>query len=668
MPVPSITNLIPNETVHQRLLLIYGTAGVGPGDSSLHVRNISTTYPAQSFRCTDSHWKALVPLDPGKNRLVLEHSVGGTTEIDVVYMPLLQNPPLVLAVLVAKDSPMVFDVPDSGENLPFEYEMIRKFRLAAFGIQDMWQAFTAEQMWRHGFGRRTFRLDEAWMPDTLSNKDNETLRTTARVHVVRTNLSVAELRDLELAQQKATQTGDNLMPTPTQAPAEAPRPYEDTSASTSRNLFSIFVDALTGPPFDQQCYVAGLILDSTWDPDHNAILGHAALGGGQGHIRLGIFGSHLVHAWPSSLEDVDRCLLDVTPNDITRTANDNGETDVAYKSFCMGSGAFLHEVGHAFGLNHSPSGLMSRGFNHFNRTFMPVENTARGQVRPITVDLEEGSHWHRIDTVRLRHHPCFRHLNDDTSVQREVGGPCLYRINNYIIARSPTGIILVEWEVEGLGVVSWCDFTHGELVDTFEYAIPCDEAVLKSFKGSGQRKISLSVTSTNQQSARIDDVESFCQDACLQIEGFGTVFKSKTVGDGNSGGSEHDFTICFNKGHDLSSIVFYSGEHYLSGLDCMFSDGTRERIGQHDGNRSEMRFNKRAALKRLIVRAGWWIDGCEMVFLGADGEEVGSGWQGGSGGNGPFRLEPPARCRIVGIFGTTGHHIDRLGIIYQCDD
>ncbi|KNC98106.1 uncharacterized protein SPPG_06515 [Spizellomyces punctatus DAOM BR117] len=636
MPAPSITNLLPNETVHQRLLLIYGTAGVGLGDSSLNVRNISTTYPAQSFRCTDSHWKALVPLDPGKNRLVLEHSLGGKTEIDVVYIPLLQNPPLVLAVLVAKDSPMVFDIPDGGERLPFEYDVIRKFRLAAY----MWQAFTAEQMWRHGFGRRTFRLDETWLPDTLSNKDNETLRTTARVHVVRTDLSVAELRDIELAQQKATQTADNVVPTPTQAP---------------------------GPPFDQQCYVAGLILDSTWDPDRRAILGHAALGGGQGHMRLGIFGSHLIHAWPSSLEDIDRCLLDVTPNDIRRTANDNGETDVAYKSFCIGSGAFLHEVGHAFGLIHSPSGLMRRGFNHFNRTFMPVENTARGQVRPITVDLEDGSHWHRIDTVRLRYHPCFRHLNDDTSVQRELGGPCFYPINNHIIARSPTGIILVEWEVEGLGVVSWRDFTHGDLVEPFEYAISCDEAVLKSFNGSSQRKISLSVTSTNQQSARIDDVESFRQNASLHIEGFGTVFKSQTVGHGNSGGTNHDFTIWFNKGHDLSSIVFYSGEHYLSGLDCMFSDGSRERIGRHDRNRSEMLFNKRAILKHLIVRAGWWVDGCEMVFLGADGEEMCSGWQGGSGGNGPFRLEPPARCRIVGIFGNTGHHIDRLGIIYQCD-
>lgn len=45
-----------------------------------------------------------------------------------------------------------------------------------------------------------------------------------------------------------------------------------------------------GAPFDKQCYVAGLILDTHWDQQSNAILGHAALGGGGGNIRLGMFG------------------------------------------------------------------------------------------------------------------------------------------------------------------------------------------------------------------------------------------------------------------------------------------------------------------------------------------------------------------------------------------
>ncbi|RJE16851.1 zinc metalloproteinase, partial [Aspergillus sclerotialis] len=67
----------------------------------------------------------------------------------------------------------------------------------------LWQAFTGEQMFRNNFGRRCFRFEEEWQTGTLSRRDaaNGQMRNEAKIHIVRTDKTVAELRDLDIAQQ-----------------------------------------------------------------------------------------------------------------------------------------------------------------------------------------------------------------------------------------------------------------------------------------------------------------------------------------------------------------------------------------------------------------------------------------------------------------------------------
>ncbi|CAG8750270.1 888_t:CDS:2, partial [Racocetra fulgida] len=182
-----------------------------------------------------------------------------------------------------------------------------KFRCAAY----LWQAFTAEQMYH-----------------TLSNQESS-LRQTAKIHIVRTQYTLKELLDPERAQQY--------------------HPPPGTPSTTKKDFYSIFMDALNeyGAPFDKQCYVAGLILDSHWDPKMKLIRGHAALGGGNSVIRLGIFGSHTTHAWPRFLEEVVDCFQDETQTDENILANDNDES----------------------------------GFNNLNRTFTVKEPN---NIQPIT--------------------------------------------------------------------------------------------------------------------------------------------------------------------------------------------------------------------------------------------------------------------------------------------
>lgn len=186
-------------------------------------------------------------------------------------MPPLATPPLQLVILLGKDSPGTFDaVPARIEKEGNGLETaIRKFRMAAY----LWQAFTAEQMFRNKLGRRVFRMEEEWVTGTSNYRDRETgtMRSEAKIHVVRCSKTVAELRDPDLAQQNPT-------------------------AKRSGDLFSIASEAVRDyfqPLPGQKQYVSVLLLDAHWDKQARLITGHAALGGGGGEVQLAIFGSQV---------------------------------------------------------------------------------------------------------------------------------------------------------------------------------------------------------------------------------------------------------------------------------------------------------------------------------------------------------------------------------------
>ncbi|KKF96769.1 putative zinc metalloproteinase [Ceratocystis platani] len=115
-------------------------------------------------------------------------------------------PPVQLAILLASDSPETFDCPPErvkreGNDLEVA---IRKFRMSAY----LWQAFTAEQMLRNKLGRRVFRFDEEWTSGSASSQDREqgTMRSEARIHIIRSDKTTAEIRDLNIAQQHGPAT------------------------------------------------------------------------------------------------------------------------------------------------------------------------------------------------------------------------------------------------------------------------------------------------------------------------------------------------------------------------------------------------------------------------------------------------------------------------------
>jgi hypothetical protein len=94
---------------------------------------------------------------------------------------------------------------------------------------------------------------------------------------------------------------------------------------------------------------AVLILDTRWDPIKQDAELHTALGG-QGNPRLGVFGSHLTHAWPENIDQLISRLTDTRTINFNELANDDSPTKL--RALNTGFGAYLHELGHALGLGN----------------------------------------------------------------------------------------------------------------------------------------------------------------------------------------------------------------------------------------------------------------------------------------------------------------------------
>ncbi|GBB83528.1 hypothetical protein RclHR1_10220012 [Rhizophagus clarus] len=643
---PVIVNVENGELVHQRILLIYGRAGPQDMDfeSKITVEHHENNFPSTTWQVFNSHFKCLIHLDSGLNNIkfILDtkpfssDSIPLTTTFQVYYSPLLQNPPLNLAILVAKDSKEIIDAPEekekSGEN---KLESVKaKLRCAAY----LWQAFTAEQMSRNEFGRRVFRLDEEWTEDTISNQ-NPGLRQTARIHIIRSSYTLKQILDPDIAQQNPNRVDGK------------------------KDLYSIFMDSLQeyGAPFDKQCYVAGLILDTHYDtsPNMGFVRGHAALGGGWGNIRLGIFGSHLTHAWPRHLEEVVSCFQDNTITDETRLSNDSGESGTWWRCCNIGIGAFLHEVGHCLTAPHSPSGIMSRGFNYLNRTFTVKEPN---NPLPMTPSEEEGAHWYRSDVVRFRFHPCFRlPLEPPAKIDLKDVGADFWILNDFLLVKCLAGISLIEFYIRN-NIVGYLDYSNDENNNQIEIRLKIDE-IIKNY-GDNNNIIKINVVSKNQNDTFLENLQKFSKESKIILPIYGKAFKSNYLGKIDE--SLTEVKVLFKKFTENKSITLkrmvIKYENIINSITFYWSDNTNLCIGRDRGGvKREFLFEAEEKIVELKVNSGWYIDGFEIkTNLGRRSE-----WFGGHGGSKHVLEVPDNEYEMIGLYGTGNYYVNTLGIIYN---
>lgn len=513
------------------------------------------------------------------------------------YLPLNSSPPLQLVILVGRDSPCIFDavpqrVQQEGNDLSIA---IRKYRMAAH----LWQAFTAEQMYRNNFGRRCFRFDEEWQTGTLSIRDWESgrMRNEAKIHIVRTDRTTAELQNLQYAQQyKAAAKKDELF---------------SIASDAIRKYFNI-------RPGQKQ-YVAVLLLDAHWDPDVGTIRGHAAVGGGGDDLALAIFGSHLLQSYPSCIEEVVPAFMDCTRTDTRFVANDCNDAGSSWEAANIGIGAHLHEVGHLFGCPHQEHGVMLRDYVRLNRTFLIREPySTRTKEQGLRVcRIEDECSWHRLDTLRFRHHPCFRLPSDeppftsDDSIQYFPVG------QGKILFSAASGISCVEIRMDQEDLCHyWNEYLDRDNRNgTMPRQIVLVESELRAKLPEDKKKakLRLDVFAGSSRSLTIPDIselftkayiinlppvrqtakkdEGITMSALNNVVGLGRSFetrqgfKSKKLGLSQLKGSQPQEVILDSSTVQtklLTSVKVYSGLA-LDGMEFCYEDGHSQLFGKRGG-------------------------------------------------------------------------------------
>lgn len=602
--------------VHQQVLLVFGQIGDSPHrplDGSVIVNHHQGQFPSTAWPVNDSYFKALVHLEPGWNRIRLDFtspkvSSGNTSIpthasfININYLPLTHSPPLQLAIILGRDSEGTYNAPPErmqteGNGLDLA---IKKFRMAAY----LWQAFTGEQMKRYGFGRRCFRFEDAWEPGTLSFQDWATkpFRTQAKVHVIRSNKTVAEIRDLERAQQyhPGTKKGELF----------------GIAAEAIKNYFQVTPG--------QKLYVSAMFLDSHWDTKEKVIRGHAALGGGDGDLQLGIFGSQALHSYPSSIEEVHQAFQDCHRTDTRFVANDCNESGSNWEAANIGIGAHLHETGHLFGCPHQESGIMLRDYVTFNRTFVcrePYSTRTKSPGQRLILPEDE-CRWHRLDVLRFRFHPCFRipidnaNINEDDSVQvwtvdSAQGG---------VVATSKSGIAWVELYLEGDDVCRyWNEWPETD--NQYPRQVVLDEAMLRGLlpKERQKSRLKIEVFSAGGGKHVVEDFGRLANQkiARVKIPDGRWGYRGSKLGYSQMEGSQPCEIILQSAHISTKLLLCIKVWHGLAvdGLEFVYEDSTSQLFGKRGGSPTDFALDTRKGehLLGFALRAGLWIDGLQIL-------------------------------------------------------
>lgn len=472
---------------------------------------------------------------------------------------------------MGKDSDGTFDaVPEriqrEGNGLD---TAIRKYRMAAY----LWQAFTGEQMFRSNFGRRCFRFEEEWQTGTLSRRDaaNGQMRNEAKVHVVRTEQTVAELRDLDIAQQ------------------HGPATKKDELFKIAKTAVQKHFQLRPG----QKQYVSVMLLDSHWDNESQVIRGHAALGSSGDDLKMAIFGSHSVQSYPSCLEEVTEAFCDCTRTDAHYVANDCGEAGSNWEAANIGIGAHLHEVGHLFGCPHQESGIMLRDYVRLNRSFMtrePFSTRTKTQGPKLCLPQDECV-WHRLDALRFRFHPCFR-LPADAPITSDNSVQAWPVENGKILFTAPSGIAFLELYAEGDDVCR--NFTEYLNCEASSNGLPKQITVTENelrqrlfgTEKEKKKKMRLRVFSGGLGSYAVDDVSSLKSKLSLvKLPKSKSGFKSGMLGFSQMEGSEPEQLLldcAFISTKLLTSVKVYHGLA-LDGLEFFYEDATSQLFGKRGG-------------------------------------------------------------------------------------
>ncbi|KAI1117764.1 metallopeptidase [Nemania sp. NC0429] len=654
---PQLTNIRDRSTVYQKVLLVTGVIGQDPHpqiDGTVYVRRPDMAFPPTVWPVSGARFKALIYLFPGPNTVCFEYQKPGTTVAHrlsiLLYMFDPKNaPPLQLSILVAKDSPHAAidcaPAPNSEEVNGLEMA-VRKFRTAAY----LWQSFTAEQMEKHGLGRRTFRFDEEWTNASSHPRDfyEHTMRSEARVHVIRLDKTVAEIRDLECAQQNTD--------------ARKKSELVDVVAAALRDYFRI-------TPGQKQ-YVAALVLDLQPEMKENMVTEHSAFGGQAGDgLNLAMFGSHCLQYYPSTICEVVRAFTDCSPTGHKIVANERDVVGSSWEAAAYGIGAHLHEVGHLLGSPLQATGVMARDFVTLNRAFMIREAfSTRTKSKGGPIDPKDEPTWHRLDLLRYRFHPLFRNTTDKIPYpDGTVHGWTVEK--DKLLVTASSGLLCAEIFAEGDEFCStWIEYPRD--VHMLRRATLVEAELRDRLPEDKRRsKMKIIVRSMAGGELVIDDLHQLCTKSSLKLTSgplSKLAYRSTKVGSSQLKDSEPQEVVFSNAvasiNRILTSVTVYHG-NAVDGLEFHYDDGSSQLFGKRGGTAGGDRFIMDVRNAEVIigfaVRAGSWIDAIQIITSMSRKSNLYGNTDGGS----LHTLLVPNGFKICGVSGSCADWLDSFSLL-----
>ncbi|KAF3352182.1 Ubiquitin-conjugating enzyme E2 35 [Verticillium dahliae VDG1] len=656
---PRIVNAPNNAHVYQKFFCVYGTIG----DPSQHtIEGVVTVtreddqFPPTEWKVCDSHWKAVIYLQPGPNRLRFDFSSpklsnsSNSNRLHSTYLTINMTPPynapLQLAVLLAKDSPETFDsvparIAVEGNGLD---AAVRKYRMAAY----LWHAFTGEQMVRQKMGPRSFGFEEEWTGSTSHQQDRMQgkMRREARVHIIRSEKTVAELRELQSAQQT-------------------------TEGANENGLFHVAAEAVNDyfkPLPGQKQYVSVLLLDAHWDKAAGAVTGHVAHGGSVGDLNLAVFGSQFLQSYPSSLDEVGDSFLDCTRLDADAVSSEAGSS---WEAANAGLGGHLKEIGRMFGCTERESGIMSNDFLTFGRSFVARESfSTRTKSKGGLVLSKDECSWHFLDCLRFRWHPCFR-LPNDRPCHVDESMNAFPIEGNQIVLTAKTGVVAIEILGEGETVCHhWIDYGTREglpkqqVISELQIRERLPEAIRKGH-------VRLRALSGGGGSLMIDDLKRLCsKESSLKLTGplapgplSRTAYRSLPVGSPAREGSEAQEVVIQREGRLLLRVVVYHDPTTVHGIEFIYEDASTQllgtRAGKEGGDTFSFDIRRGEYITGFHIRAGESIQGLAIITSLGEMSLVYGNPQGGHMTN----LLCPTGYTVCGVSGSSSSQLDSLGLI-----
>jgi hypothetical protein len=398
-----------------------------------------------------------------------------------------------------------------------------------------------------------------------------TMRSEAKIHVLRCKETVAELRDFDLAQQNQNgKRRDDLF---------------GIAMRTVRDHFK--------PLPGQKLHVACLFLDSHWEKAANLITGHAALGGAGDDIALAIFGSQALQSYPSCIEEIVPAFSDCTPTDTNYVANDCNESGSNWEAANIGIGAHLHEVGHLFGCPHQEYGVMLREYVTLNRSFTTREPySTRTKEKGGLVLKEDECRWHRLDCLRFKSHPCFQTPNDpprpnDTTVQAWPVD------NGKVIVTAVSGVAFIEIFAQDDSVCHyWIEYGDGNGNGPIERTVVLTEQELRNRLPEEKRKsaLKLSIKSIGGGSHDIENFNSLISKGSrFKLSNGQLAFRSPRLGLSQMQGSTPE-EVVFDSTIRQTKLMTQVRVHHgmaLDGIEFIYEDADSQLFGKRGGQPSE---------------------------------------------------------------------------------